>query len=375
MPPHITILLIDNEQASLNSLDALQRDHGDVIKVLGHTDNFMDGVRAIQRTSPMVVILQVSELEKGVQEVRYILSTFHNVSVFVSADHEKADWVLGLMRAGAIEYLNHPLNTVDLATALQKIGRLYIPKPETHIKQGKIISVYNPAGGVGTTTIAVNLATCLANNGHTKVALVDLNLRSGDVSSFLDINPAYTLSSVTSNITRLDANFLMSVMLKHSAGMYVLTEPIDVDESSNITPEQLHRVLTYIAEAFEYVIIDVGGPLIDCNLAIFEVSDHILYAMNLSLPGLKNTKRYITGLERKGFRKGRVKLIINRYLPRSDIHVSDAEKILDWKVFLTIPNEYNDVAASINKGEPLVKLYPSSPVSKSIMQLAGMLKE
>jgi len=235
----------------------------------------------------MVVILNVNELEKGVQEVKYILTTFPNVSVFVSANSENAEWILSLMRAGAFEFLSHPLNKNELVTALQKIGRLYLPKVEAQGKTGTIISVYNPVGGMGTTTIAVNLATALASDGKQKVALVDLNLHSGDVSAFLDLNPTYTLSSVTSNITRLDTNFLMSVMSKHSSGVYVLTEPVDVDETSTITPEQLHRVLTHLSESFSYVIIDTGGPLDGCNMSIFQISDHILFTIVLSLPALK----------------------------------------------------------------------------------------
>jgi len=94
----------------------------------------------------------------------------------------------------------------------------------------------------------------------------------------------------------------------------------------------------------------------------------------MNLPGLKNTKRYIASMEKKGFQKDKVKLVVNRYIPRADISIDDAEKVLDWKVFHTIPNEYMDVVESINKGVPLVKLYPRSAVSKSIVQLSDLLK-
>lgn len=373
MSPHMTILLIDGTQASIGALEALQKQFGDKIKVVAVADSFLEGLKVIQRMNPMVVILRVDDLERGIKEVSYIVSTFPRVSVFVTAANDTTEWVLGLMRAGAIEYLFHPLQTAALKDAIQKIGRLWLPMNEPVAQKGQTITVYNPLGGMGSTTIAVNLATCLAADGA-KVALIDLNLFSGDVATFLNINPTYTLSSVTKNITRLDANFIMSVMTQHPSGMYVLTEPLDVDETSDITPEQLNRILHVLSEMFAYVIIDTGGYISGCNSAVFEASDHILYNTVMNLPGLKNTKRYITSFERKGYQKGKIKLIVNRYMPRADISIEDAQKVLDWKVFHTIPNEYKDVVESINKGVPIVTLYPRSSVSKAIVRLAELLK-
>ena len=91
-----------------------------------------------------------------------------------------------------------------------------------------------------------------------------------------------------------------------------------------------------------------------CNMAVFENSDLILFTTSLSLPALKNTKRYLTALERKGFRRDRVKLVVTRFLHKADIQVKDAEKVLGVSVFSTIPNDYLEVIASINKGTPVV---------------------
>ena len=110
-------------------------------------------------------------------------------------------------------------------------------------------------------------------------------------------------------------------------------------------------------------------------MTIFESSDLILFTTALSLPALKNTKRYLSAMERKGLRRDRLKLIVNRYLPKADIQIKDAEKVLGYTVFQTIPNEYVDVVTSINKGTPVVKLSPRSPVSKAIMNLAELVRK
>jgi len=373
MPPHISLVIIDSDSASRAAMEAMLKPFGETVRLVASTADIAEGLKAIQSTNPMVVIIEVKDIEQGVGDVKSILSRFPRTSVLVTSVEQSTDWILRSMRAGAIEYLLRPVEASELAEALQKVGRLWVPKPAEFEKEGKIIAVYNPIGGMGTTTIAVNLAASLCE-GKDKVALVDLNLFGGDVATFLDFNPKYTLSSVTTNITRLDANFLMSVMTRHSSGIYVLTEPREVDESSEITPEQIRRVLAFLKEVFAYVIIDTGGHLAGCNMTVFENSDHVLFNTVLSLPALKNAKRYLAAMEKKGLRQGRVQLIVNRYLPKADIRVEDAEKVLGWKVLLTLPNEYADVIASINKGIPLVRLLPRSPVAKSFARLAGLVK-
>lgn len=373
MPPHITIIIIDHNPHSRQALETMLNGYGDIVRLLAVVDNFAEGIKAIQRHNPMIVVLNVAEIEQGIEQVRYIVTNYQRTSVFVTTYEKNTDWILRLVRAGAIEYLLQPIDKNEMVEALQKIGRIWLPTEETPVTPAKVITVYNPLGGMGTTTVAVNLAASLAAHSE-KVALVDLNLFSGDVASFLNITPSYTLSSVTTNVSRLDASFLKSVMQRHTSGMYVLTEPIEVDEASDITPEQLRRTLNFLRKVFEYVVLDTGGHLPGCNLAVFEMSDHILYNTVLTLPALRNAQRYLQTMTQRGLHKGRVKLVVNRYAPRSDIRIDDAEKVLDCKVYATIPNDYADVVDSINKGEPVVRMSPRSVVSKAISALADQLR-
>ena len=372
MAPHITIAVIDSDASSRESIDATLKPFAETIGIVGSAESLSAGLGLLDKHAPNVVLLEVNDIQRGMQEVQHITSRFPRTSVIVSASEKSSDWILSLMRAGAVEYMLRPLTQDELKLALQKVGRFILSKGAEEAPKAKIISVYSPTGGTGTTTVAVNLAASLASEG-TKVALVDLNLYSGDVGTFLDVNPNYTLSSVTSNIDRLDANFLMTVMTRHASGPFVLTEPNEVDDAVSITPEQVHRILEFLKGVFTYVVVDCGGPLAGCNMSIFESSDVILFTTALSLPGLKNSKRYLTAMERKGLRKDRLKLIVNRYLPKADIQIKDAERVLGHTVFQTIPNDYVEVVNSINKGMPVVKFSPGSAVSKAILNLADMV--
>ena len=374
MSQFLSILVIDSDHESRAEIESLVRSHGSRLRLVGATGDFADGCRLMLRHRPTVVILGVTQLETGTEQIQK-LTSIAATAVFIATTEKNPDWILRLLRAGACEYFLKPFDSAELFEALQKVAKnLPVQQAQqTAQKLGKVISVYNPVGGVGTTTIAVNLAAALAADSS-DVALVDFNLFCGDVASFLDVEPKYTLSSVTNNVNRLDAEFLRSSMTRHSSGIYVLSEPLEVEETLGITSEHITEVLSFLKSAFNYVVIDTGGPLFGGNLITFQSSDHLLFTTVLTLPALKNARRYLAALENHGLARNSVKLVVNRYLPKADIKVADAEKVLNTKVFATIPNEYGDVTDSINKGVPVVKLYPRSPVTSAMSVIASKLK-
>lgn len=374
MPPHVSLVIIDSDNTSRDAISSIVQPFADTIRIDGMVDDFSEGLKVIHKTSAKIVILEVTELNRGVEEIQYLLTNHPHLSVIVSSFEKNPEWILKLMRAGAVEYLLRPINQDELIQALTKVGRFWFSKPPTDKKQGNIIAVYYPTGGVGVTTVAVNLAAGLAS-GSDKVALVDLNLLTGDIATFLDVNPSYTLSSVTNNIARLDANFLMGVMTRHSSGPYVLTEPTELDDAINITPEQVSRLLQFLKGIFDYVVVDCGGQLAGCTMSILENANLILFTSVLSLPAIKTSKRYLAAMERKGIRKDRLKLIVNRYLPKADIQVKDAERVLGYSVFTSLPNDYENIIASINKGVPLVRLLPRAPATKAFANLVEQTKK
>lgn len=375
MSQQLTLAIIDADRVSCDVLVELLRPYSEHLEVCCATTSFEKGLQNIQAAQPKVLLLGVSDLGQGVEQVHSILTHCPRTSVFVVCNEKNPDWILRLMRAGAVEYILKPVEKTDLFEALQKAGKMWITNTQAEIrKQGKVYSVYNPIGGMGTTTIAVNLAAALRTN-DVKVALVDLNLFSGDVSVFLDVAPRYTLSSITSNLSRLDASFLMSVMTQHSSGVYLLGEPLEVEETIGITPEQVQKMIDFLKGVFDFVVIDTGGLLFGTNEAAFRSSDVVLYNTVLNLPALKNAKRYMAAMEKRGIKRDSIRIVVNRYLSKADIKERDAEKVLDRSVLLTIPNEYSDVNDSINKGVPVVNLYPRSLVSKAVVKLAELLKE
>lgn len=372
MMQQITAFLIDSDATSTAQINKVLRSIEGNVRVVGTARNLQEGMQAIQASNPRIVILEVQELEKGIREMESLLSRCPQSAAFVSSAAMSPEWILKLIRAGASEYLTRPVSPPELIDAVKKVAKAQSTTRGPAGKGGEVFSVYHPAGGVGTTSIAVNLAATLAAQGHSTV-LVDLNLSSGDVSAFLDLTPRYTLASVIPKAGSIDASFLKSIVAPHRSGVQVLDGPDHLGEASRIAPELLQEVIAVLRTVFDYTVIDTGGELFGCNLATFEMSDRILFPTVLSVPGLRTARRYLGALAGEGLGPGRVKLVVNRHMVRDDIRIADAEKVLGTRVYHTIPNNYADLRISINKGVPLALYLPKSPFSKSMDQLARQL--
>lgn len=368
MPSDMSIVVVESDRRTLHDVADCLKSFGGISGTLAMAPTFQEGIKHIHSDVAQIFFLEVIEIEQGVKEITSLVRQYPQMTVIVTATEKNPDWILRLIRAGASEYLTKPIDTAEMVASLQRVVRLHQQKNETHRTRGTVISCYNPSGGMGTTTLAVNLAASLAAHRE-KVILVDLNLSCGDVASFLDLTPRYTLASVTAGRGLIDTNFLKSVIVTHASGVHVLCAPHDLGETARIQPEQLRDVIAVLQSTYNYVILDTGGQLSGSNQTVFECSDLILFITLLSLPALKNAKRYLAAINNEVPGSGKVRLLINRYFPKDDIKISDAEKVLNIKAFATVPNAYQDVKTSINKGVPLVTCFPASPLRKAMDDL------
>jgi pilus assembly protein CpaE len=369
MTSNLSILLLGSDTSTRNDIVAVLKSYGIMVGKVTVAADVQEGIRIAQSGEPHIVFLEVREIEQGVRDIALLVARFPQATVIAVAAEKNPDWILRLIRAGAAEYLTKPVAAVELVAAVHKAARLQAQSQEPADNPGSVIAVYNPSGGMGTTSIAVNLAASLATAGES-VALVDLNLFSGDVTTFLDLAPRYTLANVTTRWGQVDASFLKSVMVPHASGIQVLCGPTDLEEADGVQPEQLGDVIALLKKTFTYTVIDTGGRLSGCNMATFERSDLILFVTLLNLPALKNAKRYLAAMNGAGLGSDRVKLVINRHIAKDEIKVSDAEKILNTRVYLTVPNAYQDIKTAINRGVPLVVSNPRSPVTRAMEGLA-----
>jgi pilus assembly protein CpaE len=375
MPQNISVVVIDSNTDSINNIVKSIKSLGNDVSLEGTATNFESGYELIHRRRPMVVIMEVAEdVALSIQYICQILSKFPQISIFATSADKTSETILKVMRAGATEYLLRPVSETDLTFALQKLGRLWLVKTSPGEQVGNVISVFSPKGGVGVTTLSINLAAAIHEATTKPTILIDLDLNAGDVTTFLNMKTSYTISDVTTNISRLDKSFLQGVIQKHSSGISVLAEPKKVEEGISISVGEIKKVLALLKTMYDYIIIDTE-TLLDRTMAAIETSDMILLVFVMSLPSITNIQRYLKYFEKQGFGGDKIKLVANRYLKKGDIKTEDAAKALNHKIYWSIPNEYDIAISCLNKGVPLTTGAPKSALSQNIKELAKTITE
>ena len=296
--------------------------------------------------------------------------------VFLISAHADQDLLMRAIRTGVKEFLIQPLNEEEVRQALERFKeRQDKSKTVVSIKPGHIINVIGAKGGVGTTTVAVNLATSLAEKkGVKSVALVDMNMLFGEVPLFLEIKPKHDLSEITKQVSRLDNTFLMNALSKSSAGVYVLPSPRHFDHHDTLDPKVMDRILELMSRMFDFVIIDGGHPLNPMFLKLLAASDTVLLTSVLTLPCLSNIDKLLRSLINLGYPVDKlIKVVMNRYLKTSEISLQDAENGISKKIFWTIPNDYRTTLTAINQGKALSQIAKNATITKSFKDLADCI--
>jgi pilus assembly protein CpaE len=326
---------------------------------------------------PDLLIFALSEkFDEEFKLLESLLASNAVGEVFVTSEVNDKDLLLRAMRAGTKEFLSQPLNELELHAALAAFQRrMQVSNLKEPIHNGKIIHLIGAKGGVGTTTVAVNLAMILAGIKNAgSVALVDLNTVFGEIPLFLSVKPAYHWGQIAKNVGRLDSTFLLNAMAKHTSGVHILPPPSYLNGHPPLTVDIMERLLSAMKNTFDFVIIDGGQSLDGPALKAVEMSDKILLITLLSLPCLNNTNKLMKSLSNVGAaQKERVRLVINRYLKKSDISIKEAEESVQREIFWNIPNDYRTTMSAINRGMPLYDISPKAGITKNLEALTDAL--
>lgn len=370
----ITVIIVDKDDNSRNLVKKNFERAG--CKVLSDFSNIMTGYNAIIESKPDIAFIDISINNNDALEIVEKISVNHrSCIIFVSSIESNADLVIKSMRAGAREFLTKPVQQQDFDIALKKSKMLLVTERKSG-ETSKIFTVFSNKGGIGKTTIATNLAVSLAKTTGQRVALVDLNLQLGDVTTFLDVRPTFDISYVVNNINRIDEQFILSTLEKYKDNnLYILADPPYLEQAEEITADQIVSVLKALKTVFPYVIIDTNSNFDSKTISCLDLSDNILLVSMINLPSIRNTQRCLDLFGRLDYNSDKIKLIVNRYVPTDEITVEDVEEALGHPVYWKIPNNYYTVMSAINKGMPIYKVDSNSTICQNFVELAQFLDD
>lgn len=334
-----------------------------------------DQLRRLREYKPDLIVLDLADdAELGIRLAQFIFDSSPSIRFLALGPVLEPAMLMNAMRAGVADYLPKPVTAAELQTALERAtSRLGGGGAEKPRAPGKIYSFFSPKGGGGSTTIATNLAIALHRLTEKRVLLVDLDLELGEIAVLMGAQPKFSFIDLVQNFHRLDSGLLASYIDTHSSGVHLLSAPFHPERAEAVTADQIRRILQFLRQHYDYVLVDTSKSFAPATLAVFERSDLVFLVTTIDLPSIRNIQRALPLLRRMLPRgDAQIHLVVNRYQETGVISLEDVENTLGIKPYWTLSNDYEAVMHSVNAGRPIV-LEGKTPYARDVKALAADL--
>lgn len=323
----------------------------------------------------VAVLIDVNNIQEGYQYCETLSNLFPNAFIILVGDERELN-VMRALRSGAKDVLSYTTDEDTINEVMKRAEKHFklqekLPVINEQVQNGIVITACSTKGGVGKTTLIVNLASILSMKKY-KVAVLDLNLQFGDVSLYFDVKPKKSIYEWIKEEYGNPDSDPSKFMIKHSSGVDILPAPIRPEFSEAITEEHIRELIHQCQRMYDYILIDTPPYITEHTLVSLEKSNEILLMTFMDLATLKNNKIYIETLEALQL-KYKVRIVLNRYYKITGIHPETVEKIFDLPIFVQIPNKEKEITTSINEGKPFTLTNPKHSFSRSIELLAAKL--
>jgi pilus assembly protein CpaE len=329
-------------------------------------------VRGLRELNPEILVIDLEDdADLGVRFAQFLAELNPAQRVIAVGPSLSQEQLLAAMRAGVADYLHKPVENAELRAALERIAHGLGKARGKAAHTCQLFSFFSPKGGSGATSVAANVAVVLHRLTGKRTLLVDLDLELGEAALVLGVHPRFTFVDMVKNFHRMDAGLLASYIEQHPSGVHLLSAPFHPERSESVAGDEIRRILHFLKQHYEYIVVDTPGSFSPPTLAAFDQSDQVFVITNIDLPSLRNIQRGLPMLKRVLPRgEAQLRLVVNRYHSDGAIALDDVERTIGLKVFATIGNDYEALIASINSGKPIV-LNGNSRYSRDVKALGA----
>jgi pilus assembly protein CpaE len=384
----IGVVIVDDIPETREHLSKLLSFEND-IEVVGMAASGMEALELAARLRPDVVLMDINMPGMdGIATTEQLSATVPTASIVMMSVQGEADYLRRSMLAGAREFLVKPFSSDELCSSIRqvyarerdKIGRMLPAMPAPSMtapiasgsrEPGRVVTLFSPKGGVGRTTLAVNLAVALASEVGRSVALVDASLQFGDVGVLLNLNPKNkSIVDVLGDVGNGDVDLIDGTLVSHSSGIHVLLAPPSPEMAELVTVDHIRRVVNRLRETHDFVIIDSWPFFQDNTLALLDMSDLILGVLTLEITNIKNIRLFLEVADQLGYAHDKLKLVLNRADSAYGIRVVDVENSIGRKIDHTVVSDGRTVVYALNRGVPFVWSNKQAQVSQDVLAIA-----
>ncbi|MDH4142306.1 MAG: response regulator [Chloroflexota bacterium] len=393
MADQIRVLIVDDIPETRDHLSKLLGFESD-IDVVGSAASGAEAIDLATSLNPDVVLMDINMPDMdGIAATEQLSRTLPTTSVVMMSVQGEADYLRRSMLAGAREFLVKPFSSDELTASIRqvyarerdKLSRMTVapaqaagsggsaPTPSGSGEPGTVVALFSPKGGVGRTTMAVNMAVAAATELGKKVVLVDGSFQFGDVGVLLNLNPKN--KSIADLVPELEqagheVESIDTFVINHSAGIRVLLAPPSPEMAELITPSGIRRVIESLRLNHDLVVVDCTAFFNDTTLAILDAADVILTMLSLEITSIKNMRLFLEVADQLGYEHGKVRLVLNRSDSALGIRIADVEHSIGRKVDETIVSDGRSVVYALNRGVPFFLSNREAQVSQDVLRLA-----
>ncbi len=391
------VLIVDDQEETRKNVARLLQFEND-INVVGTARTGKDAIKQTIALDPDVVLMDINMPDMdGIEATERIQEQAPVSQIVILSVQGDTNYMRRAMLAGARDFLTKPPKSDELVNVIRRAGaKAKAIRQEAHYigrgtgglsdprgttislsGLGKIVAVYSPKGGVGTTTVATNLAVAL-HSSETPAIIVDANLQFGDVVVFLNERSRTSVIDLTPHADQLDPELVKEVLIHHeSSGIDILSAPPHPEDAEKISGTQFVKVLQFLARMYSYVIVDVDSNLSDVTIDTLDGSDLLVMISSQDIPAIINTRMMLNLLiNNLGINKQKIILVMSRFDKQLSITPEKVGHNLGHKVVAVLPEDKEVVVPAVNRGIPfMMGEGRSKEIGKSLLELVGKIRE
>jgi pilus assembly protein CpaE len=367
----IRVLIVDDIPETRENLKKMLYFESDM-EIVGTASTGEEAIDLSKQYKPHIVLMDINMPGlDGIAASEAITREVPYAQIVMMSVQSEADYLRRSMLAGARDFLTKPFTMDELISTVRRVYEMHakhaaaqpavqaaVPttvsfKPEQY---GKVIAVYSPKGGVGCTTVAINLATMMCKlEPEARVAVLDASMQFGDVGIFLNVRANRSIVDLVDNIDDLDPDLVASTLITDDrSGLKALLAPPKPEMAELVSSEHLRLILDQMRRMFDYVVIDMGKRLQDLELSLFDVADRILLVIVPTLPAVKDARHFFEIMDALEYAADKTLLVLNRSDSSTGISARAIETNIKHEVFAEIPTDNRVVLHAINHGIPYV---------------------
>ncbi len=386
MADQIGVLIVDDIPETREHLAKLLSFEPD-IRVVGSAGSGAEAIEMAEALRPDALLLDINMPDMdGIATAEQLAMRVPTTALIMMSVQGEADYLRRSMLAGAREFLVKPFSSDELISSIRQVirrereklsrvavateGRADRPEQTQTERNGRMVTLFAAKGGVGRTTLAVNIAAAAAALGQ-KVVLVDCSLQFGDVGMMLNFDPkSKSIADVARAAAADEPDPLDGALVQHSSGMDVLLAPPSPEMAETVTAAQIEMLATALRRTHDLIVVDAWPWLHDTTLSLLDHSDLILAVLTLEITSIKNTRQFLALVDQLGYQHDKVQLLLNRADAAFGIRAQDVERSIGRRIEHRVASDGKTVVTALNRGQPFVTASPQAKVSQDVMSIA-----